>query len=64
LEKEELILRNTYANSQMGPIVPHQPGLFKPQDKVKWVDEAMNIALAKVANTPQKSKGLKSQNLV
>jgi len=46
LEKEELVLRNTFVNSQMGAIVPHQSGLFKKQDRVKWVDEHLKRPIA------------------
>jgi len=42
VEKEELILRNTFVNAQMGAIVPYNPAGANQevQSKVKWVDAA------------------------
>jgi hypothetical protein len=43
LESEELLLRNTFLNAQMGPIAQlHIPrsGIIEPQNaRLKWVDE-------------------------
>lgn len=48
LENDELILRNTYMNSQQGPLVDLSvpPGALPKQDKLKWKDVANSQASA------------------
>ncbi|CDW80148.1 dual specificity catalytic domain containing protein [Stylonychia lemnae] len=46
LESEELLLRNTFLNAQMGPIAQFNPALLNdqmnPNQKLKWIDEHTN----------------------
>ncbi len=42
VQQEELILRNTYLNAQMGPIVQYGGGGGQQQRAIKWIDEGTN----------------------
>lgn len=59
---DELLLRNTFINSQMGPIpAPSKDELKEKPRAIKWIDEAPKAAKKETDNTKENEKGEKKE---
>ena len=55
---EELLLRNTFMNSQMGPIPPpnNEDSMVEKPRAIKWIDEAPPVPAIKENNEEEKAE--------